>query len=198
MQTRLTITTLTTIEKPLTTCGVNLLVTTKDGRKTFVPPKEDKAAWSGLRVLTNNGNAAIGSRAIRAKSLSFALMRPDILVLQVRVSKSGGGYGDIARFLYLAVDSSAKHGSVQMRVHDTLMTLIDGPIRLMDSLEAREAIGPQFKSALEFDPTKDCKTLGVILQGVTQNQPMVTRTTIGEDGEPTEVRIKRAPRQIGL
>lgn len=197
MQTRLSITTLTTTAKPITTAGVNFLYSTKDGRRLFMPLRADNCGWVGLRRL-NMTAAPTMSRNIMGKSSAYALTRPEPILFQFRLAKSGGGYGDMARFLYALALPEATHGTIQLRVLDTVVTVAEGPLRLLDTMEAMELAGAQHKSAIEFDPAVDCAKLGVILTGIQGAQPMATRTTIGENGEVTKVRVRRAPRQIGI
>lgn len=197
MQTRLSFTTLTTTLKPITTASVNFLYTTKDGRRVFFPLRADNCGWVGLRRM-NSGAAPTMHKNIMGKSSAFVMTRPEPILLQFRLAKSGGGYGDIARFLYALATPDVTHGTIQMRVLDTILTVAEGPLRLLDTLEAMDLAGAQFKGAIEFNPAVDCAKLGVILTGVQGPLPMGTRTTIGENGEVTTVRVRRNPRQIGI
>lgn len=199
MQTRLTTTTLSTTEKPLTTCSITALYTTQDGRNISVPLKDDpKVKWLGLSPLRGGGQDLILDRRIRSKTLAFQITGQKEIILEVRLAKSGGGFGDMARFLYLCADHLLPSGNVQFRVLDSYVTVLEGPLRFMDSEEATTKLGRLYKRTSEFDPAKDCSRLGVVLGGIASAVPMVTRQTIGEDGEQTTVKMRRAPRQLGI
>ena len=200
MQTRLTITTLSTRSKPLTTCSVSALYVAADGRKMLVPVKDDpKVAWLGLKPLRAGGANVVPDNRIASKTLAFQFTggKPDV-IFEVRLAKSGGGYGDIARFLYLRAALDCPTGAVTFRVLDSAVTVLDGPLRFMESAECIDRLGRLYKSTSEFDPAKDSSRLGVHLAGIAAAAPMVTRRTIDEDGQETTIRMRRAPRQIGM
>lgn len=200
MQTRLTLTTLSTRSKPLTTCSITALYTAADGRKMMVPVKDDpKVEWLGLKPMRAGGSNLVSDKRIASKTLAFQLTGTKAaVILEVRLAKSGGGYGDIARFLYLRAAPECPVGAVTFRVLDSAVTVLEGPLRFMDTAESIERLGRLYKSSNEFRPAEDSARLGVILTGIAAAAPMVTKRTIDEAGEETTVKMRRAPRQIGL
>lgn len=200
MQTRITLTTLSTRAKPLTTCSISALYTAADGRKMLVPLKDDpKVEWLGLRPMRAGGSNVVPDNRIMSKTQAFQMTgsKPD-LILEVRLAKSGGGYGDIARFIYLRAATECAVGVVNFRVLDSVVSVLEGPLQFMDTAQSMERLGRLYKAANEFRPAEDSARLGVTLAGIAASAPMVSRRTIGEDGEETTVKMRRLPRQLGL